>query len=61
MERFAHVAHFRRRLDRDDVVAVGGEPGGVAAAAGADVEDVGAWVWEEVEDGAWTFSNWRSS
>ena len=41
---------FLRGLGREDLVAVGGEPGGVAAAAGAHVEDVGAGVWEEVED-----------
>ena len=50
MECFAQVAHFCRGLGCEDLVAVGGEPGGVAAAAGAHVEDVGAGVWEEVED-----------
>ena len=51
VECFAQVAHFCCGLGRDDLVAVGGEPGGVATAAGAHVEDVGAGVWEEVEDG----------
>lgn len=42
-------AHGPRRLDRDDLVAAPGEPGDVAARAGADVEDQSRLFRHEVE------------
>ena len=49
VECLPHGAHFCRRLGRDDLVAVGGEPGSIPSGAGAHVEHAGALIRQQVE------------